>query len=48
MYEFYRPTRLSGGMTDDPEKQVKVLREEIKNADAVLIGAGRGFRPLRG
>ena len=48
MYEFHRPTRLSGGMTDDPEKQVKVLREEIKNADAVLIGAGAGLSTSAG
>lgn len=48
MYEFYRPTRLSEGITKDPKKQLEILMKEIEESDAVLIGAGAGLSSAAG
>ncbi len=48
MYEFYRPTRLSEGITKDPGKQLEILKKEIRECDAILIGAGAGLSTAAG
>ena len=39
---------LSGGCTEDPAEQERLFHEQLKNADAVLIGAGAGLSTAAG
>ncbi|MEE8886172.1 MAG: hypothetical protein SOI56_06345 [Eubacteriales bacterium] len=39
---------MSGGITADPDEQIRILRGELDQADAVLIGAGSGLSTAAG
>jgi NAD-dependent SIR2 family protein deacetylase len=51
MFDFFS-TGLSGtlscGVTQDPEEQISIFREQLEKADAVLIGAGAGLSTAAG
>ena len=40
--------RMSQGITRDPKSQIRILEQQLKNADAVLIGAGSGLSTAAG
>lgn len=40
--------KMSRGITEDPENQISVLKAQLKDADAVLIGAGSGLSTAAG
>ncbi|MDD5921644.1 MAG: Sir2 silent information regulator family NAD-dependent deacetylase [Eubacteriales bacterium] len=48
MYYSYFPTKLSDGMTQDPELQIRILKEKLAEADAVLVGGGAGLSTAAG
>ncbi|MGI6203919.1 MAG: SIR2 family NAD-dependent protein deacylase [Anaerovoracaceae bacterium] len=39
---------MSGGITDDYDRQTEILRDQLSEADAVLIGAGSGLSTAAG
>lgn len=40
--------RMSGGIAQDPDEQIRILKEQLDQADAVLIGAGAGLSTAAG
>ncbi|MGI6053027.1 MAG: Sir2 silent information regulator family NAD-dependent deacetylase [Bilifractor sp.] len=40
--------RMTYGITQDPDKQIRILRDQTDQADAVLIGAGSGLSTAAG
>lgn len=50
MFHMFRSSsgKLSGGITENSEKQIEILKEQLDQADAVLIGAGSGLSTAAG
>jgi NAD-dependent SIR2 family protein deacetylase len=48
MFHFFDSDGLTHGITQDPEKQLSLLKKQLEEADAVLIGAGSGLSTAAG
>jgi NAD-dependent SIR2 family protein deacetylase len=48
MFHFFDSDGLTHGITRDPAKQLSILKKQLKDADAVLIGAGSGLSTAAG
>lgn len=48
MFDYYFPGKLSTGLTDDLQEQIRIFRQQLAEADAVLVGAGSGLSTAAG
>ena len=48
MFRIFDSGRISGGITQDPSEQIRILKDQLDQAEAVLIGAGAGLSTAAG
>ncbi|MGI6117311.1 MAG: SIR2 family NAD-dependent protein deacylase [Bilifractor sp.] len=48
MFNYFFSDRISDGITRNPDEQIRILKEQLESADAVLIGAGSGLSASAG
>ena len=48
MFRIFDSGRISGGITQDPSEQIRILKDQLDQAEAVLIGTGAGLSTAAG